>query len=276
VHAGNGKLDVAPHSANLYEGSMQGALSAQADGRVAVKETLNGVAVGPLLRDLAQKDMLEGKGTVTLDVNAAGKSVNAMKKALAGTARVALKDGAIKGINLAEVFRRAKTALGSSEAKSEAREAQKTDFSEMTASFTIKNGVAHNEDLDAKSPLFRISGKGDIDIGNSTIDYVTNATVVASTKGQGGADLAQLSGLTVPVHLVGPFDALKYQVDYTAAATQFARSKAGERLKGALEERLGIAKPPAGGDQAAPAGAQSGQGSSGNNALDKLKGLLGR
>ena len=276
VHAANGKLDIAPHSANLYEGSMQGALSAQADGRVALKETLNGVAVGPLLRDFAQKDVLEGKGTVALDVNAAGKSVNAMKKALAGTAHVALKDGAIKGINLAEVFRRAKTALGSSDAKAQAREAQQTDFSEMTASFTIKNGVAHNEDLDVKAPLFRVSGKGNIDIGNSTIDYVTNATVVASTKGQGGADLAQLSGLTVPVHLVGPFDALKYQVDYTAAATQFARSKAGERLKGALEERLGISKPQAGGDQAAPEGNQSGQGSSGNNVRDKLKGLFGR
>src|SRR5438874_5402784 len=274
VHAANGRLDVAPHSANLYEGSMSGALAAQADGRVAVKETLSGVSVGPLLRDLAQKDTLEGHGTVALDVNAAGKSVNAMKKALAGTARVQLKDGAIKGINLAEVFRRAKTALGSSEAKSQAREAQQTDFSEMTASFIIKNGVAHNEDLDMKAPLFRVSGKGDIDIGNATMDYVTNATVVATTTGQGGADLAQLSGLTVPVRLVGPFDALKYHVDYTAAATQFARSKAGERLKGALEERLGIAKPPAG-DQAAPGGNQSGQGSSGN-ALDKLKGLLGR
>ena len=274
VRAANGRLDVAPHSANLYEGSMTGALAAQADGRVGVKETLNGVAVGPLLRDMAQKDVLEGKGTVALDVNAAGKSVNAMKKALAGTARVQLKDGAIKGINLAEVFRRAKTALGSSEAKAQAREAQQTDFSEMTASFTIKNGVAHNEDLDMKAPLFRVSGKGDIDIGNSTMDYVTNATVVATTTGQGGADLAQLSGLTVPVRLVGPFDALKYHVDYTAAATQFARSKAGERLKGALEERLGIAKPPAG-EQAAPGGQPSGQGSSGN-ALDKLKGLLGR
>jgi AsmA protein len=276
VHAANGKLDIAPHSANLYDGSMSGALSAQADGRVAVKETMNGVNVGPLLRDVAQKDLLEGKGTVTLDVNAAGKSVNAMKKALAGTAHVALKDGAVKGINLAEVFRRAKTALGSSEQKAQAREAQQTDFSEMTASFTIKNGVAHNEDLDMKAPLFRVSGKGDIDIGNSTIDYVTNATVVATTKGQGGADLAQLSGLTVPVHLVGPFDALKYQVDYAAAAMQFARSKAGDRLKGALEERLGIAKPPAGGEQAAPGAEQSGQGSSGTNPLDKLKGLLGR
>ena len=157
---------------------------------------------------------------MTLDVNAAGKTVNTMKKSLAGNARVALKDGAIKGINLAEVFRSAKTALGSSEQKAQAREAQQTDFSEMTASFVIKNGVAHNEDLDVKAPLFRISGKGDIDIGNSKIDYVTNATVVASTKGQGGADLQELSGLTVPVHLVGPFDALKYQVDYSAAASQ--------------------------------------------------------
>jgi AsmA protein len=274
VKAANGRLDVAPLSANLYEGSMQGALSAQADGRVAVKDTLTGVSVGPLLRDFAQKDTLEGKGTVALDVNAAGKSVNAMKKSLAGTARIALKDGAIKGINLAEVFRRAKSALGSSEQKAQAREAQQTDFSEMTASFVIKNGVAHNDDLDVKAPLFRISGKGDIDLGNSKLDYVTKATVVASAKGQGGADLEQLAGLTVPVRLVGPFDALKYQVDYAAAASQLVRSKAGERIRGALEERLGISKPAAGGEQqAAPGGNQSGQGGS---ALDKLKGLLGR
>src|SRR5207247_152604 len=131
----------------------------------------------------------------------------------------------------------------------EAREVQKTDFSDLNASFTIKNGVAHNEDLDVKSPLFRISGKGDVDVGNSTIDYVTNATVVATTKGQGGEDLGQLSGLTVPVRLVGPFDALSYKVDYAAAATNLAKSKAGEKIRGALEERLGISKPAAEGEQ---------------------------
>jgi AsmA protein len=274
VHAANGKLDIAPHSANLYEGSVSGSVTAMADGRVAVKETLSGISIGPLLRDVAQKDVLEGHGNVTLDVNAAGKTVNTMKKSLAGNARMRLKDGAIKGINLAEVFRKAKTALGSQEARAEARQAQQTDFSEMTASFTIKNGVAHNEDLDMKAPLFRVSGKGDIDIGNSSIDYVTNATVVATTKGQGGADLAQLSGLTVPVHLVGPFDAMKYRVDYAAAATNLAKSKAGERIRGALEERLGIGKPPA---EAQAGQGQSGQGaSSGDSRLDKLKGLLGR
>jgi AsmA protein len=272
VHAANGKLDIAPHSANLYEGSVSGAITAMADGRVAVKESLSGVAVGPLLRDFAQKDLLEGKGNVALDVNAAGKSVNTMKKSLAGTARVQLKDGAIKGINLAEVFRKAKTALGSQEARAEARETQKTDFSELNATFTIKNGVAHNEDLEAKSPLFRISGRGDIDIGNSRIDYVTKASVVASTQGQGGADLGQLSGLTVPVHLSGPFDALKYQVDYSAAASQFAKSKAAERLTERLKERLGGGKPPAEGSSAQGSGSAPGGGS----AVDKLKGLLGR
>ncbi|HEY3074754.1 MAG TPA: AsmA family protein [Burkholderiales bacterium] len=271
VHAANGKLDVAPHSASLYDGSMSGTVTATADGRVAVKETLTGVSIGPLLRDVAQKDILEGHGTVALDVNAAGKTVNTMKKALAGTARVQLKDGAIKGINLAEVFRKAKTALSSQEARAEARQTQQTDFSEMTASFVIKNGVAHNEDLDMKSPLFRVSGKGDVDIGSSSIDYVTNATVVATTKGQGGADLEQLSGLTVPVHLVGPFDAMKYKVDYAAAATNLAKSRVGERITDKLKERLGGGtKPPA-------EGQSSGQGSSsGDSRLDKLKGLLGR
>ena len=260
VKAANGRLDVAPHSANLYEGSVAGSLSAQADGRIAVKENLNGVAVGPLLRDFAQKDILEGKGNVSLDVAAAGKSVNAMKKSLAGTARLQLKDGAIKGINIAEVLRKAKTALSSQDAKAQAAQSQQTDFSEMSASFAIKNGVAHNDDLDVKAPLFRVGGKGDVDIAASTLDYTVKASVVATTKGQGGAELGQLAGVTVPVHLSGPLAGLSYQVDYGAVARDVAKTRIGEKLK----ERLG--------------GGESGQGASNlqDKLQNKLKGLLGR
>jgi AsmA protein len=263
VKAANGRLDVAPHSANLYEGSVAGAISAQADGRVALKESLNGISIGPLLRDFAQKDILEGKGNVALDVATAGKTVNAMKKSLGGTARLQLRNGAIKGINIAEVLRKAKTALGSEEAKAQAGAPQETDFSEMSASFTIKNGVAHNEDLDVKAPLFRISGKGDVDIGNSTINYTTRAAVVATTKGQGGAELSQLAGVTVPVQLSGPFTDMKYKVDYGAVARDVAKARIGEKLK----ERLG----------GKPAEGESGQGGANlEKKLDKLKGLFGR
>jgi AsmA protein len=276
VKAANGRLDIAPHSANLYEGSVSGALAAQADGHVMVKETLNGVAIGPLLRDFAQKDILEGKGTLALDVTAAGATVNQMKKALAGNARVQLKDGAIKGINLAEVFRKAKTALGSQSAREEARQTKQTDFSELVATFNIKNGVAHNDDLDVKAPLFRVTGQGDVDIGNGTIDYVTKAAVVATTKGQGGADLEQLAGLTVPVHLTGPFDNLKYDVNYTAVAQDVLKSKVGDRVKSKIEERLGIGKPPAGEPSGQGGTAQQQQPDKRQETIDKLKGLLGR
>jgi len=253
VKAAGGKLE-APHSANLYEGTLSGTLGLQAEGRVALKDTLTGIAIGPLLRDAAQQDKLEGKGNLSLDVNAAGKSVNALKRALAGTAKVDLRDGAIKGIDIAAILRKARSALGQQQAQAAAT-AERTDFSEMTASFNIKNGVAHNEDLDVKAPLFRIGGRGDIDIGNSSLDYVTKASVVATAKGQGGAEADRLSGITVPVRLSGPFDNMKYDVNYGAVATDLAKSKAGEKLRERLEERIG------------------GQG--GSNA-DKLRGLFGR
>ena len=74
VKAANGRADVAPHSANLYEGKLAGALSLHADGnRIALKEDLTGISVGPLLKDVAQKDMLKGSGNIALDVNAAGR-----------------------------------------------------------------------------------------------------------------------------------------------------------------------------------------------------------
>ena len=258
IKAANGRLDVAPHSASLYDGSVAGAISAQADGRVAVKENLTGIAIGPLLRDAANKDILEGKGNVALDVAAAGKSVNAMKRSLDGTARLQLKNGAIKGVNIAEILRKAKSVLSSQQAQAQAAQTQQTDFSEMSASFVIKNGIARNNDLDVKAPIFRVGGQGEVNIPASSLDYTVKASVVATTKGQGGADLAELSGVTIPVHLSGPLADMKYDVDYGAVARNVAKSKIGERLK----ERLG---------------GQSGQGGADlQQKLDKLKGLFGR
>ncbi|HYD56624.1 MAG TPA: AsmA family protein, partial [Burkholderiales bacterium] len=234
VKAAGGRLDV-PHSANLYEGSITGALGAQASGnRVTVKETLTGVSVGPLLRDFAQQDRLEGKGNVSLDVAGAGATVNAIKRSLDGSAKVHLKDGAVKGIDIAGLLRKVKSLGKSDEGAADAK--QKTDFSELNATFKIKDGVAHNNDLDLKAPLVRVNGAGTIDIGASSLDYTVKAAVVATTKGQGGAGLEQLSGLAVPVKLSGPFDSLSYKVDYGAVAADLAKSKVGEKVDKAREK----------------------------------------
>jgi AsmA protein len=62
--------------------------------------------------------------------------------------------------------------------------------------------------------------------------------VVATAKGQGGADLDHLAGLTVPVKLTGPFDAPKVEIDYRALASGAAKAKAKEKVQEKLRDLL--------------------------------------
>ncbi len=242
VKADGGNLNVAPISANLYQGTLNGAISLHGAGtpRVALKQNLAGVSVGPLLKDAANVDMLEGHGSVALDVDAQGATFSAMKKALQGSAALNLHDGALKGVNIAGAIRSAKAKFGSPQGESTqaANAADRTDFSELKASFQINHGVAHNEDLSAKSPLLRLAGNGDVNIGESSMNYLAKATVVASLEGQGGKELSALKGMTVPVRITGPFSGLKYSLDFGAMVSESAKQKV-EQKKEEIKARLG-------------------------------------
>ena len=196
--------------------------------------------------DAADKDVLEGRGTVNLDVTTAGATVSALKKGLNGTSSFNLRDGAIKGVDVAGTLRKAKALLGSQRALEEkAQGGAKTDFTELSASFVIKNGIAHNEDLQGKSPLLRLSGAGDINIGADSIDYTLKATIVATSTGQGGKDVADVRGLTAPVRVTGTFDNLKYRVDVGALAADVAKDAVAREI----ERRLGGGQQQQGGQQ---------------------------
>jgi AsmA protein len=162
-----------------------------------------------------------------------------MKKTLSGTAKLALRDSGLKGVNLGELLRKAKSLRGSNPPPEQgASPAERTDFTELEASFVIKNGVAHNDDLSAKSPLLRLAGSGDIDIGANSIDYLAKVSVVASSGGQGGKELAELRGVTVPVKITGPLDAPRFRADLGAAAGDAVKQRAEEKLKERVQDRL--------------------------------------
>ena len=240
LRAANGRAELAPHSAKLYEGTLQGALTLAAQGnRVTLTETLKGVAIGPLVKDLMGRDAVEGRGEVSAELAAAGPTVNAMKKSLAGSARIELRDGAVKGINLTEALRKTRAAFGSKSAQQQPSDpSQRTDFSALSASFVVKDGVARNDDLDVRAPALRVGGAGTIDLGNSRLDYLAKAAVVASAQGQGGAGLEHLKGLTIPVKLTGTFDAPKYEIDYRALAGDAAKAKVKEKVEQKLRDLL--------------------------------------
>lgn len=257
LNLAGGRLDIAPLTMNLYEGTASGSLSLNAAGnQVGLRQQLTGISINPLMKDLADRDLLEGRGNVALDLASRGDSVTAMKQALGGTASVNLKDGAIKGINLAQTLRDLQGKLGAASGKREnstqqARAGDKTDFSELAASLKIANGVAHNEDLAMKSPFLRLAGAGDIDIGGGRMNYLAKASVVASSAGQGGQGLDQLKGLTVPVRVTGPFEKLSYTLELGSLIADAAKSRVEakkEEAKAKIEDKV----------------------------RDKLKGLFGR
>lgn len=277
-----GTLRVSQLSGRAWGGRFTAQASAQAaakpqDQRVAVKLDASEVDIAALLKDVAKFEKLEGKGRVSADLTTRGGSVAALRKQLDGTAAIALRDGAVRGINLAKVLRQWKSAVTLNKDAVQASSAQeKTDFSEITASFKVADGVARNDDLMAKSPFLRVTGAGAIDVGAGRIDYLAKATVTGTPEGQDGAELAQLKGVTVPVKLSGPIEAVSYNVQWGAVAGELLKKRAAEALgtrggAAGLLDKLTGRKPAAG----APDGAASAPKKK-ESTKDRLKELFGR
>ncbi|HYD79047.1 MAG TPA: AsmA family protein [Paucimonas sp.] len=253
MRAANGKAEIHSLNANLYGGTVTGSLSATATEppQFTARQNLAGINIGALLKDAIGKDPIDGKGNVQIDIAAQGATVSQMKRALGGTARIELRDGAVRGVNVAQVIRDAKARIGALRGNSPGAQPaaqtgtgstdQKTDFSELSGSFRIAKGVARNEDLSIKSPLLRIGGAGDVNLGAERLDYLVKATVVSTLQGQGGPELQALKGVTVPVRLSGPFAAIGWKIDFGALAGDIAKQKLDEKkedVKKKLQEQL--------------------------------------
>lgn len=228
LRAAAGRVDISPHSASLYGGAVAGDLVLDAlANRVALKETLSDVDMGALLKDVARKEYVEGRGSVVLDVSAAGPTVEAMKRALGGTAKVHLREGTLQGFDALEILKKAQTIVGAQTSRGSGQ-GDKTEFGELKASFVIANGVAKNGDLDVQAPGLRIVGSGDIDIGRSRLDYRMNPRLVTTKDGK---------GVEAPVHLTGAFDDIQVEVNYGQVVRDVVRNlgrSVRDRVKGLL------------------------------------------
>ncbi len=227
----NGRLVADLTEMALYDGKGTAKVTADGSGKVpavALAFDLASVQANPLLTDAIGLDRLEGTANAHLDVKGAGGSQRALVSALDGAGKMQFLNGAIRGINLAAMVRN----VGSAFLNPEANKTQKTDFAELGGTYVIKNGILTNNDLELKSPLLRISGKGTVNLPQRTVDYRVEPKVVASTTGQGGK--SDLSGVMVPVIVSGPWDNLSYKPDLAGALSGAAKGKAMEQLQKVL------------------------------------------
>lgn len=241
--ARNGQAVLDPLTATLYGGGVNGTLSVAAGQpqRLSARLDLRGINIGPLLKDMLDRQPVDGRGNLAVNVQTEGKTSAEFKRALNGTAGLQLQDGAINGINIAAAVRDAQTKLSAGPRQGTSSAQEKTDFTEFAASFKIKDGVAHNDDLSAKTPLLRLGGSGDVFIAEDRLDYTVKATVVPTLQGQEGPELAQLKGLTIPVRLSGPYASIAWKVDLGGLATNRARElidQRKEQLQQDTQQRL--------------------------------------
>lgn len=223
-----GKLAVVTATDDMYGGKGDIRASADSSGAYEKHLKLTGVNLEAFLKDAANNDRLNGKADMDADLSGHGKNQMEMVSTLQGQSRIKITDGAIKGANIADMMRNVQSAFTDAN-----RSAQKTDFSELSGSFTINRGIAHNEDLMLKSPMLRVSGAGDINLPQRTIAYRLTPQL---TREREGAE-AKAVGFTVPVIVEGRLDNPSYRPDVQGIVQEAIKNpeKLKEQIKNSKE-----------------------------------------
>lgn len=232
--AKGGLVHVFPASAKMYQGSYNGDITVDVRGkepRIAMDEKVAGVQAGPMLTDMLGSTKLSGTANVAVKMSAAGNDPVAMRKSMNGTANFSFTDGVIKGMDMLGEIRKAYALVRGKPVPSDT--GQQTEFSALTGTATITNGLVNNPDLLGKSPLMQVQGKGTADLVSEKLDYRVTTTLVDTLEGKG-----ELTGRPIPVHITGTFSAPKVGVDLEQALKQEVQKKIEKKLEEKVQDKL--------------------------------------
>jgi AsmA protein len=185
----------------LYGG--QGHAELDIDGRGAApmsRTTLafSGVSLRPFLNDALGIDSIEGAGALNLSVTAQGNSANTIMHALSGKGFISASHGRFRRVDFGRVARSIQTVLGGGATG----EGTATDFHTMGGTFAIASGVLASNDFQLAGPVVQMTGRGQIDIGERTINF----RLVPSAAVQGVS-------VGIPFRVHGSWDHVRYAPD---------------------------------------------------------------
>jgi uncharacterized protein involved in outer membrane biogenesis len=210
---------------------------------------ISGLTLKPVLKAVADTDLLDGTMQLDTNLKATGLLPETSMASLNGTGQILLQDGRMKGFDIAGTLRNL-TSLGTA-----SNENKYTDFAQLQASFTIHNGIAKNDDLFMASPLFRLTGKGIVNLPASTLDYHVRPKLIGSLIGQGDT-LTVRKGLSVPLHISGPMASPKVRPEVDAKSlienVGGVLGSGGSKVGGVLGQILGGAKKKPAANSASP------------------------
>ncbi|MEX2520696.1 MAG: AsmA family protein [Paracoccaceae bacterium] len=228
-----GQLALAVTELGFYGGGVTGDITvdgAQQGAALTADISASAVRLLPMLTALADMRSLRGRGRADLAVNGRGESLDAIMHSLDGAGTVNLTDGALVGYNLPAMARNLTSAFTGA-----GDDAQKTDFSEISASFRVRDGVLASQDFTLLGPLIRVTGEGVADLGAQTMNFRVVPKAVATLKGQGGK--LDKDGIAFPIIISGPWANLSFRPDIEAGIRNLLTDPAGavNTVKGLID-----------------------------------------
>jgi len=195
----------------VYNGQANGEVvidASAANPAYAMHCDLVGVRALPLLSSLVDFDKLDARMQGKLALRSSGASQQAIMSNLSGSAFLLFQDGAIRGINVAQMIRSitSNPLSGWQDSKE-----LSTDLTQLSASFQVERGQAATGDLNLVGPLVKVAGGGTVDLGNRALAMRVEPKLVMTTEGQGRA--SDPIGLGIPVVIEGPWSEPRFYPD---------------------------------------------------------------
>jgi len=249
VAGSQGGVTLSEIDTKLFGGAANGRIAVTTPGgktTVAANVTLKGLDGHAFLVAVGATDRIAGTLNATANLTGTGSDAKAIQSSLNGTSSFQFANGALRGYNLAGLFRaigdiknplqiiqQVKAAV---ESLNKFDPNQKTDFSELSASFRATNGVFATSDLRMAAPLVRVEGKGTISLPASALDMYLSVKAVPTLQGQ-GADFAKL-GIPIPLRVHGPFSNVSWGLDEKGLGDEI-RKKAPDLIKEQILQKPG-------------------------------------
>jgi len=241
--ARHGQLSLAPISAELYGGRYRGKLGLDVTvdpPRLSMDERLENIEVGPLLKDFQGDDKLTGKANLHARLTARGLDPVAFRKTLNGSGEFEFRDGVVKGLNIAQMERELQARL-KGQPVPRAEGPQQTDFSRISGTFKITNGLLRNNDLRAALPHARIAGSGLASLVTEQLDYTLKVKFTSQVAAQIGKTYEQLDKVPLVIRITGTCANPSIRPDFEAvlkAAAKHELKKKEQRLKQKLRKKI--------------------------------------
>jgi len=177
----DGKINITVGESQAFGGVAKGNLGlANAAGGVAVTSHMQfaDVDLDNCLGQVFGLHRIEGRGTLTVNVDGTGDSVLAVTHALNGTASLNAGSGALTGINIEQLLRRLerRPLSGSGDFRS-----GRTPFDQLAISLKVNQGVVSIDDMRIVGPSVRLAVSGQASVPTRDLDLKGVATLVSST-----------------------------------------------------------------------------------------------